>query len=66
MKILRNSISNRENGTAEKLFNLQDSKDEIFTNCVKIEEISKKKPSEEGIRGIEKLLKQSFQALNVS
>ena len=58
--------SNREAGTAEKLFNLESSKEEIFSLCAKIEEESAKKPSEEGIKGIERLLKLSCKALNVS
>ena len=57
--------SNRNAGTAEALFNLEDSKEEIFSLCAKIEEESAKKPSEDGIKGISKLLKQSSQALNV-
>ena len=58
--------SNRPAGTTEELFNLEDSKEEIFSLCMKIEEESSKKPSEEGIKGIERLLKVSCQALNVS
>ena len=58
--------SNRELGTAESLFDLQNSKDEIYANCVQLEQLSKQKPADEGIRGIEKLLRQSLQALNVS
>ena len=58
-------LANRENGTAERLFNLQDSQDEVYAICAKAEESAQKKPSEDGIKGIEKLMKQSLQALNV-
>ena len=58
-------LANRPPGTADKLFNLQDSQEEIYALCVKAEESAQKKPSEDGIKGIEKLMKQSLQALNV-
>ena len=57
--------SNRAAGTADKLFNLEDSKEEIFSLCVKIEEESSKTPADDGIKGIERLLRLSCQALNV-
>ena len=58
--------SNRKAGTTEELFNLKSSQEEIFTICAKVEEESSKKPAEDGIRGIEKLMKKSFEALDVS
>ena len=59
-------LSNRSPGTTEALFNLQGSSEEFYTNCVMAENESEKTPAENGIRGIECLIKKSLEALNVS
>ena len=58
-------MSNRKEGTGERIFNLTELKDAIFTNCVKAESESQNAPSERGIRGISELMSKSLAALQV-
>ena len=59
-------LANRKSGTGERIFNLSEVKDMIFTNCVKAESESREKPSDRGIRGISELMNKSLSALQVN
>ena len=58
-------MSNRKEGTGDRIFNLTEMKDAIFTNCVRAETESQNTPSERGIRGISELMSKSLAALQV-
>ena len=59
------TITGRKNGTANRIFDINNLKSGTAANCVSATNASRETPSQKGIRGMQNLLEKTFSALQV-